>query len=133
MRGTKNSLSWINYLHLFEGWAMLLTGPFLMIFGELTLQLYGVKHIASQASDTVPWFGALVTLMGWVEVRMWKNLPRAWIEACLLADILYLIAFYIFIERHGEWNFWSFVCSAMFPMLWAPVRTYWLLWTDELK
>lgn len=64
---------------------------------------------------------------------MWKNLPRAWIEACLIADILYLAAFYIFIERHGEWNFWSFVASALFPILYAPLRFYWLYFTSDLS
>ena len=44
----------------------------------------------------------------------------------LIADVLYLVAFYVFIERHGDWNFWSVICSALFPILWAPLRVYWL-------
>jgi hypothetical protein len=140
----RTTVTWINYIHLFEGLAMLITGPFLMYFPQLTLDLYGVNH-TPVAADIVPWyeplylathkrrFGALVTLMGWMEWRMWKNLPRAWIEACLIADLLYLGAFYVFISRHGVWNFWSFGASALFPILWAPLRFYWLFGTSELR
>jgi len=123
----------LNYIHLFEGIAMLITGPFLMYFAELTLDLYGVRPFSQVAVDVVPWFGALVTLMGWMEFRMWRKLPRAWIEACLIADILWLGAFFLFIQKHGVWNFWSFVASALFPILYAPLRFYWLYFTNDLE
>jgi len=120
--------NWVENLHLFEGIAMLITGPILMAFPALTLSLYECPVPSfSLAADVVPWFGALVFLMGWVETRYWGRVPRPVVEAWLIADVLYLVVFYLFIERHvGHWNFWSFVCSALFPILWAPLRVYWL-------
>jgi len=121
----------LNTIHWFEAITMLLTGPFLMYYAQLTLELYGVKNPSQLAIDIVPWFGALVTLMGWLEWRLWKRLPRAWIEACLIADILYGGSFFLFIQRHGEWNIWS-LFSIGFPVVYAPMRYYWLFHTNSL-
>ncbi|KAL6057403.1 hypothetical protein QOT17_015552 [Balamuthia mandrillaris] len=123
------SLKIIHWIHLFEGIAMLITGPILMLFPQLVLSLYAVSPQvvgAAVAADVVPWFGALVVLMGWVETRCWGRMLRPMVEAWLIADVLYLLAFYVFVERHGQWNLWSFALSALFPILYAPLRVYWL-------
>ncbi len=61
-----------------------------------------------------------------MELRYWGLLPRIVIEGFLLADFLYLLTFVPFIAASGKWNIWSLVCSAGFPVAWAPIRAYWL-------
>jgi len=106
---------------------MVITGPLLMIAPHWVLQTYGVKDPPMVAADVVPWFGALVFLMGWVESRAWGKLTRFEVEAWLIADFLYMYALWVFIRAHGEWNLYSFVYSFLFPLLYWPVRAYWLL------
>lgn len=56
------SNTWIENIHLFEGIAMLITGPVLMLFPNLTLCLYDCATdlpAFDLAADVVPWFGAL--------------------------------------------------------------------------
>jgi len=111
---------------------MLITGPILMLFPRMTLQLYGLTAASccQAAVDTVPWFGSLVLLMGWVECRVAGRLTRPEVEAWLIADIAYFLALKAFVDNNlgGQWNFWSFGASALFPLLWCPVRLYWLLY-----
>ena len=142
--------NWIRWMHWFEGWAMLLTGPFLMVFGEYTLGLWGVNvramslaassssaaavaaAVADIAGLSIGQFGALVFLMGWIEVRYHGLLPRYCVEAWLIADILYLIVFLLLIVRYGEFNFWSIWGTAAWPASYAPVRCYWL-WLNPAR
>jgi len=117
----------IQLIFLFEGIAMLITGPLLMVAPLWVLQVYGVKDPPLVAADVVPWFGSLVFLMGWVETRCWGKMNRFEVEAWMIADFLYMYALYVFITRHGQWNIFSFVLSFLFPLLYWPIRLYWLL------
>ena len=58
---TRNN-TWIENIHLFEGIAMLITGPVLMLFPNLTLYLYDCATdlpAFQLAADVVPWFRAV--------------------------------------------------------------------------
>src|SRR5262249_39149129 len=106
---------------LLEGVAMIITGPFLMVWPQLVLELYSTRHFSPSAVGGVQWFGALVLLMGWVEMRKWGRLDRPEIEAWLLADVAYAVCFSHWVNKHAEWNFWA-VFSIVFPIGWAPLR-----------
>jgi hypothetical protein len=122
---------WIKWMFLFEGVAMLLTAPVLMFYGSEVLELYATvsSPLAIRVGGAVvPWFGALVLLMGWLECRVGGRLSVAEVEAWLIADIAYVVALARFVHEYTSgWNLWSFAFSALFPLLWAPVRIYWLL------
>ena len=84
----------IRIIFLLEGIAMVITGPFLMLFPSWTMELYEVRlalskftaeSIGCAASAAVQWFGALVLLMGWVEVRKNGRLDAPEVEAWLIA------------------------------------------------
>ena len=120
------SIWWMHYLHLFEGVSMLCVGPFFMAFPSLILSLYEVDTATPTAVAIVPWFGALVTLMGYHQSMCWKQLTKAWIEACLLADVLWIYAFISFVNSFGKWNLWSLAGSLTWTIAFAPLRAYWL-------
>ena len=107
---------------------MLITGPILMFFPQMTFDLYDIVDPPSSSSiRALQWFGALVLLMGWTETRKLGKLDAPEVEAWLIADIFYAYWMYCFVadgSTHG-WNFWS-VFSIAFPILWAPVRLFWL-------
>jgi len=90
------------------------------------LKLYEITHISEIAASTVQWFGALVILMGWVETRAWGLMPRYCVEAWLIADILYTIVFYDFVQKYAVWNIFTLHFSILFPIIYAPIRVYWL-------
>ena len=126
-------IGWLLWMHRVEGVAMLATGPFLMLFGGWTLDLWGVAAVAGGAGDAravaalcVAMFGALVFLMGWIEARVWGRLSRECVEAWFVADLLFLMAFVPLIHGYGVWNFWSIWGTAFWPLSYAPARLYWL-------
>jgi len=116
----------VRLIFLFEGVAMLITGPLLCFAPHACLSLYEVDA-PGIAVDIVPWFGALVALMGWTETRTFGRLTRAEVEGWLVGDLLYIYAFYLWVERYSRWNFWALVASIAFPVLYAPIRVYWLI------
>eukprot|EP00741_Cyanophora_paradoxa_P006526 tig00001024_g6317.t1 len=117
----------VRLIFLFEGVSMAITGPILMAAPKMALELFGVKNPSDAAAGGVAWFGALVFLMGWVESRSWGAMTKFEVEGWLLADFAFLAVFVPWINSHGVWNFWSAVCSAGFPIVYAPIRLYWLL------
>ena len=130
----------VQSIFLFEGIAMLITGPILFAFPESVMELYQVRlalskitidSIGCAASSAVQWFGALVALMGWIECRKFGRLDNIEVEAWLIADVLYAYSFISFVSYCTEgWNVWS-LFSVVFPIMWAPLRVYWLLRSDQ--
>jgi hypothetical protein len=127
----------VRLIFLFEGIAMLITGPILCFCPATVLSLYTAPQYQQMgvdapgiAADIVPWFGALVSLMGWTESRTGGRLTRAEVEGWLVGDLLYIYGFYLWVQRYSLWNFWT-VGSIAFPVLYAPIRVYWLLFCGD--
>jgi len=49
--------------HVIEGLSMIITGPLILLRPEILFSLYNVVLLDEIASDSLRWFGALVTLM----------------------------------------------------------------------
>ena len=67
--------------------------------------------------------------MGYHQTFEWKKLTKKWIEACFIADLLWLYAFINFINKHGSWNVWSIYGSLTWTIIYAPLRVYWLIFS----
>lgn len=119
-------MEWIRLIFLAEGVAMLVTGPFLMLWPQWTVTLYGASATFGHVGSAIPWFGALVLLMGWVETRKMGRLDAPEVEAWLIADVAYAFFFHKWVIHYTPgYNLWS-LFSIAFPILWAPLRVYWL-------
>jgi hypothetical protein len=90
-----------------EGWLLVATGIFMTFFPAMTIQMFGIDVPADSeklAGYFLQQFSVMCILMGYVGVRSHPTVPRTTLEACLLADFLYVAVFMPCIQTYGRWT-----------------------------
>lgn len=102
----------------------MVTGALMMISPEFVV---GQQGLASSAvgDGNLRQFGAMCCLMGYVGVR--APVVRQVVEACLLGDLLWFMAFLPLVYQHGDWTTLGSLFSVWSVVFLAATRLIYLL------
>jgi hypothetical protein len=101
----------------YEGWLLLATGTFMLLFPSLTIKMFGISAESSLAGYFLQQFCVMCILMGYVGVRSHPTLSNVTVQACLIADFLYIAMFVPLVQEFGQWTAGSIFSVAVTAFL----------------
>lgn len=111
-----------------EGWLLFFSGTWMLLFPGSLLAMQGLSSAEDQSVASLGnlrQFGSMCILMGWVGV--FAPVVKEVVQACLLADFLWMAAYYTILAERGNWTTGGSLFSIGSVIFLASTRIVYLL------
>jgi hypothetical protein len=121
-------LAFCRKVFFFEGWLLFFSGTWMLLFPASLLAMQGLTSEEDQSVTSLGnlrQFGSMCILMGYVGV--FAPVLKEVVQACLIADFLWMWAFYTILVERSNWTTGGSIFSIVSVLFLASTRILYLL------